>query len=103
MKLLVPIIFAVVCTSCTSLPHRTIFVTDQKGRPLPGVAVGPYPISLLPFGPGSKSNQTDVNGRIEIYDVIPGCPYSLWAEGFRTREIPFPALDNTSYALKHRR
>ncbi len=46
-------------TSASSIPHRTIFITDTKGRPIPGAGVGPYPILFRNFPPGSTGNSTN--------------------------------------------
>ena len=100
VKLALPILAALVFTGCSSLPHRTIIVTDERGQPLVGAAVSPYPVSLLPFGPGSHGNQTDMKGRVSIYDVIPGGSYSLNAVGFHSRQISFPQRDDTTYVLR---
>ena len=91
---------ALLCIGCSSIPHRTIFVADERGKPVSGANVIPYPVSLLPFGPGSKGNSTDIHGRVELYDVTPGYEYTVSAQGFIRRTITFPQHDNARYTLK---
>ena len=88
------------CIGCSSLPHRTILITDSKGRPIPRANVSPYPILIRNFFPASTGNSADSRGRIALYDVIPGGNYDLSAPGFVTRSIAFPQHNNASYSLK---
>ena len=94
------LLLALLCIGCSSMPHRTIFITDTSGRPIPGAGVGPYPILLRNFLPGSTGNSTDSRGRIELYEITPGQNYTVNARGFSTRHISFPQHDNASYTLE---
>jgi hypothetical protein len=94
------IVPALLCIGCSSIPHRAIFIADTSGRPIPGADLGPYPILLRNFLPGSTGNSTDSHGRIELYDVNHGGDYTLSARGFSIRHITFPQNDNVCYTLK---
>ena len=88
------------CIGCAAIPHRTIFVTDRGGKPVPGATVSPYPILLRSWLPGSAGNSTDAHGRITLYEVVPGGDYTLSARGFSSRRIRFPQHDSRSYMLE---
>jgi hypothetical protein len=88
------------CVGCSTLPHRTILITDSKGKPIPDAYVTPYPILIRNMLPGSRGNLTDSRGRVELYDVRPPGPYWLYAEGFARRSVAFPERDDTTYTLK---
>ena len=91
---------ALLCIGCSYIPHRTIFITDTRGRPIPSARVDPYPILLRDLLTGTTSNSADSRGRIKLYDLIHGGDYTLNARGFSKRQIAFPQHNNGSYALK---
>ena len=84
------------------MPHHTIFIVNQQGQPIPRAGVGPYPLAMLDFRYifNRYGNSADPEGRVELFDVIPGGEYHLSAPGYQSRSVPFPQRDDTIYILQ---
>ena len=107
MKLIPMIYTAIVLTSCCSIPHRTITITDKSNRPIRGAgARAPYPIllrNILFTRDAPSANSTDSQGRYEIYDTTPGQHYVLTAVGYADKSISFPTDNRQTYVLQRNR
>ena len=103
IKSLLLIFLAITVAGCSSIPHRTIIVTDDHGNPIRGAVVrAPYPMLLrnMIFRRDAPSaNSTDSRGRLALYDMTPRQPYLLGAGGYEDKEISFPENNRQTYIL----
>lgn len=75
---------------------RSITVIDEEGNPIEGARVSPYPISLIRSG----GNQTNQEGRLNIYQLHGVTEYSVSASGYIPQKFSYPNESGLVVKLK---